>query len=110
MIARGVMGTQSAGAYLRSLREKRGLSLEEVGRALQTSKSQVQRIERGQGETRTTLFLGYARLVGANVRHAIGLLFDDPASEATFWDDFDRLTPKQQDAVLEIMRQMIGDE
>ncbi len=103
------MSTQRAGAYLRELREARGLSLATVGRRLQTSKSQVDRIERGAGETRTSLMLRYARLVGANTSKLAALLLGEPYDDDT-WNDFDRLTPEQQRAVTEIIRQMIRDE
>ena len=98
------MSTQSAGAYLKELREARGWSLAAVGRRLQTSKSQVVRMEQGDGETRTSLLLSYGRLVGANMRRLIAMMLDEPQQDESFWDEFDALTPEQQQAVINVIR------
>lgn len=108
---RGHMGGREAGMYLQGLREAMGLSRVKAASRLQTSKSEIERIDNGMVDPRSRLFLRYGRLVGANMRRLIALLLDEPpVDEEAFWDDFDRLTPQQQDAVIEIMRQMIGDE
>ncbi len=106
---RGGMGTQSAGAYLRELREARGWSLATVGARLQTSKSQIDRIERGRGETRTTLLLSYARLLGANIRKVIALMPDEPFVDDAEWAEFDKLSPEQQQIVIGILKEFARD-
>ena len=109
---RNYMGTQSAGAYLKQLRDMQRLSLDTVAKKLHTSKSQIDRVERGVLDTRSSLLLGYARLVGANIRYLIALLLDDPAVDdgTDPWTEFDQLTPKQRQAVIEMIRSMQRDE
>jgi transcriptional regulator with XRE-family HTH domain len=54
------------GAYLRALREQRGLSRAAVAAALNTGERVIYRIEGGEGDTRSSLLLRYAALVGAS--------------------------------------------
>lgn len=75
------MSTIAAGAYLWELRKAQKLSREDVAKAFETSDSQIERIERGQGETRASMLLAFARLVQGNVEHLATLLLDDQATE-----------------------------
>jgi transcriptional regulator with XRE-family HTH domain len=53
-------------AYLRSLREQKGLSTAECAGALRTYEATIYRIENGQTDVRSSLMLRYAALVGAS--------------------------------------------
>jgi transcriptional regulator with XRE-family HTH domain len=77
-----VMSTVAAGAYLALLREKNtSYSQVSIAKLLGTSKSQIQRIESGDGETRTSLMLGLARLVGGDPNEVSDLLLDPKADK-----------------------------
>lgn len=76
------MSTVAAGAYLALLREKNTpYSQVSAAKMLGTSKSQIQRIESGDGETRTSLMLGLARLVGGDPHEVSDLLLDPKADK-----------------------------
>lgn len=85
----------AVGAYLRILRDAKGMTLGDVVRLLNeqatnpngefpsnasTSESQISRIERGQ-ETRTTLFFAVVRVVGGEITTVERLLLDKNANE-----------------------------
>jgi transcriptional regulator with XRE-family HTH domain len=77
----GVMGAVAAGAYLENLRNQQRRSRAEIARLLKTSESQIQRIEAGEIDTRSSLLFGFARAVKANFLHLARLLLDDKASD-----------------------------
>jgi transcriptional regulator with XRE-family HTH domain len=83
------MSMPAAGAYLWELRKARNLSRADVATTLHTSISQIERIERGDGETRASLLLGFARLVQADLLHLTDLLL---ATDATTADGQARAT------------------
>lgn len=56
----------SLGAYLRRLREQRGLSAAQCAGSLGTYEATIYRIEAGQSDTRVSLLMRYAALVGAS--------------------------------------------
>ena len=105
------MGTVEAGAYLRDCREARGLSVLAVARKLHTSKSQIERIEDGEIDTRSSLIAGFARLVNANANRLFSLLLGEPVPDTDeWWSDFDRLTPEQRHIVIGILREFVTGE
>ncbi len=108
---RGTMSARTAGAYLQEVREQRKLSRATVAKALQTSESQIERLDYGTTRVNGELLLAYARYIGANMRRLVALILDDPPpDDDSVWDVFDRLSPAQQRAVIEIIRQMGADE
>lgn len=70
----------AAGAYLRTLREGRGLTRDEVAYEIGTSGVQVMRIEKGEVDTRGSLLMALAKRVHANVDHISRLLLDEQAT------------------------------
>jgi len=70
----------AAGAYLRTLREARGLTRDEVAYQIGTNGVQVMRIEKGEVDTRGSLLMALARRVQANVDQLSRLLLDDKAT------------------------------
>jgi len=58
--------TKAAGAYLRRLREAKGLGRPTVANMILTSENQVKRIEDGDIDTRGSLMLAFCRAVGGN--------------------------------------------
>ena len=68
------------GSYIRTLREARGLSREEIAASAGTSGSQVERIENGKQETRSSVLFGLARAVRGNVAQLQELLLDEAAA------------------------------
>ena len=85
------MSLQAAGSYIRTLREARSLTREGIASAAGTSGSQVERIENGKQETRSSVLFGLARAVRGSVEQLQGLLLDEAATtddgvtEATHW-------------------------
>jgi transcriptional regulator with XRE-family HTH domain len=57
---------QAVGAYLRKLREERGLNRAHVAAALNTSESQVYATETGKRNASAAFVFGFAVLVGAS--------------------------------------------
>lgn len=72
---------RAAGAYLRVMRERLGISQAEVARRINVSSSQVHRIEEGPGETRASLVATVAIAVEADPEDVIKLLADSAATE-----------------------------
>ncbi len=72
---------KAAGAYLRVMRERLGISQAEVARRINVSSSQVHRIEEGPGETRASLVATVALAVEADPEDVIKLLADSNATE-----------------------------
>jgi len=72
---------KAAGAYLRAMREKLGISQAEVARRINVSSSQVHRIEEGPGETRASLVAAMAVAVEADPEDVIKLLADKSSTE-----------------------------
>ena len=73
------MSLHAAGLYIRTLREARQLSREEIAAAAGTSGSQVERIENGKQETRSSVLFGLVRAVRGNLEHLQQLLLDEGA-------------------------------
>ncbi len=106
----GTMGKTEAGMYLRERREARGLSVRAVARHLQTSKSQVDRIEAGEIDTRSSLLIRYARLVGANMERLAALFVGESYDEDSEWSEWDDLSPEQRRKALEFIRSIVRGE
>ena len=68
------MSLVAAGAYLRTLREAHELSRAKVATLAGTHESQIERIERGGGETRASLLLSFAQVVDADLNDLTSLL------------------------------------
>jgi transcriptional regulator with XRE-family HTH domain len=64
---------QRLGAYLRGLREQHSLSAAQCAAALGVGEASIYRIEAGRIDTRVSLLLGYAALVGASGDYLVGL-------------------------------------
>lgn len=75
------MSTVAAGAYLQTLRTSAGLSQKDVAKLLKTSDSQIDRIERGQTNTRGTVWFQVAEILAANLYELSQLLTDTSASK-----------------------------
>jgi transcriptional regulator with XRE-family HTH domain len=71
---------QAGGMYLRTLRERRGLSREDIAHELGTDKTQVQRIENGTNDTRGSLLLGFVRAVQGDFGQLADLILNDDAT------------------------------
>lgn len=76
------MGLLAVGAYMRAIREARGLPRSEVAYKCETSESQVVRLEAGDLDTRFSLFFAICRLTGADLYDIDELLASETASEA----------------------------
>lgn len=68
------MSTAAAGAYLEVLRKHQNLSRDKVAKHLKTSRSQIERIEGGIGETRLTQLVAFVRFVQGKVDDVVSLL------------------------------------
>jgi DNA-binding XRE family transcriptional regulator len=64
---------QEIGAYMRQKREERGLSRVQAAAFLGTSEQAIYRVEEGRVNTKSTLLLRYAALVGASGDYLVGL-------------------------------------
>ena len=74
------MSLIAAGAYLRTLREAHELSRAKVATLASTHESQIERIERGGGETRASLLLSFAQVVQADLNDLALLILDTNAT------------------------------
>lgn len=77
----GTMSEIAAGAYLRRLRQARGLTIERVAELSQTSVSQISRIETGGQNTRAPLMFRVARTLRASLEDLETLLLGDETAE-----------------------------
>lgn len=74
------MSLEAAGAYLWELRQARHLSRDQLAQRLNTSRSQIERIDYGQGEARASVIFLYARAVGADLDELSDLMLDPAAT------------------------------
>lgn len=96
------MGTEAVGSYLKFLRNKRGMTLQQVADASDTSVSQISRIEGGEQETRGSVLLAFTRTVGGSPYDVTQLMLDkdagaDAGEEAA--KSWLHTHPKDQEAV-----------
>jgi transcriptional regulator with XRE-family HTH domain len=75
------MDGQRVGAYLRKLRQERGISAAAVAAALGTGERVVYRIEGGEGRTMADTLLRYAALVGADANRIMQMYADECTCE-----------------------------
>lgn len=76
------MGVKALGAYLKYFRKQRGLSLTDIADDLDTSSSQIYRVEEGQVDARATLIAGMTSVLKAAPLDVFFLLLlpsDDPS-------------------------------
>jgi transcriptional regulator with XRE-family HTH domain len=76
-------GNVALGAYLRRLRELRGMSRARVVQTIGTnaSENQIMRIEAGEIDTRATMLMFFLKAVQGNVHHAAELVLNSNATE-----------------------------
>lgn len=74
------MSLIAAGAYLRLLRERRGLSAADVASAAGTNEAQVGRIEKGEIDTRGSLLLKMVQAVQGRAEDVLKLVTDASAT------------------------------
>jgi transcriptional regulator with XRE-family HTH domain len=74
------MSAAAVGAYFRTLRKSHNLSIQQVAERIETSVSQVSRIETGEQEIRGSLLFAFARVVKANLDDIASLLLDRDAT------------------------------
>lgn len=75
------MGRQAAGAYLRVLREARGLTQQEVATQIGlTNYQQIYRIETGSHDTSATTLLAFGRAVGGQAEDIERLMLEPKAT------------------------------
>jgi transcriptional regulator with XRE-family HTH domain len=74
------MSAAAIGAYFRTLRKLRDMSIQQIAELTGTSVSQVSRIETGEQETRGSLLFAFARAVKANLDDMARLLLDTQAT------------------------------
>ena len=77
------MSKEAVGSYLRTLREMHRLGRPTVANEIKTSEGQVKRIEEGETDTRYTLFLAFADMVGANFDQIKELIKENATPEVT---------------------------
>ena len=77
----GGMSLIAAGAYLWALRFARHLSRRDVAVYFNTSDSQIERIERGENDTRGSMLFGFLQLVKGSPTHLMQLLLDTDATQ-----------------------------
>jgi transcriptional regulator with XRE-family HTH domain len=70
----------AAGMYIRTLRTAQGFSRADVAALTGTHESQVQRIENGEQETRSSLMVRIVRVVGGDIGQVATLLLDECAT------------------------------
>lgn len=70
----------AVGAYLRKLREVRGLSVTKVAGQLDTSEAQIRKIERGGVDTRGSMLLTFCDLVDGSLDDIAQLMLSETAT------------------------------
>lgn len=76
----GVMSGTAVGAYFRTLRERKGVSQEALGRLLDVSGKQIYNWERGNHKPGSEALVGLMGILGGSVEH-LRQLFRDGATE-----------------------------
>jgi predicted transcriptional regulator len=77
----GGVTLKAAGAYLWELRTMRGLSRADVGKPFETNDVQIMRVEKGELDTRYSLFFGLIDLLSGDANVAMRLVVDPTATE-----------------------------
>lgn len=71
---------KAVGLYLRTLRDDLGMSRGAVAKQLRTDDSQIERIENGQIDTRSSLLFRFVELVQGRLEDIRGLILGEPDS------------------------------
>lgn len=71
------MSAEAAGAYLWELRKKTKLSRVAAAKRVGSVRSNIERIENGDGETRSSLLLAFTELVGGDIYHVASLFLNE---------------------------------
>lgn len=71
------MGAEAAGAYLWALRKSKRMSRDAAASKLNTSRSQIERMEYGNGDTLAPMYMAFIRLVEGDMEHVADLLLGD---------------------------------
>ena len=74
------MGTQAVGAYIKTLREARGLSQVQVAALIDSNETQIRRIERGRHDALGTTLAKTVKAVQGNMQHIQTLLLQEDDS------------------------------
>ena len=74
------MGVLAATAYLKALREARGLSQDDVARAIGASMRQVGAWERAESDPASSSLAAYIRYISASAEHVVSLLGNPDAT------------------------------
>lgn len=76
------MGMEAAGAYLRTLRERQGISQQFIAQRINKSQKTVERWERGENEPGLSDLQSYLDEVGGSVVMLVWLLLNENAKAA----------------------------
>src|SRR6185436_16388329 len=90
-----IMGAKAAGAYLWALR-KHKMSRNAAASHLKTSRSQIERMEYGDGDTLAPTYIAFIRLVGADWNDVADLLLSETATVEEAEQKAAALLSKQQ--------------
>ncbi len=74
------MGMKSVGAYLKTLREQKGLSQKYIALELMVSEKQVSRWENGLSEPSSSSLATFIHVVGGSSEHVTQLILDEKAT------------------------------
>jgi transcriptional regulator with XRE-family HTH domain len=80
MMYNTAMSTVAAGAYIRTLRETRQLTRAKLAALTGTNIAQIERIERGEQETRGSLLIAIVQAIQGNLEQIGQLLLSDTAT------------------------------
>jgi transcriptional regulator with XRE-family HTH domain len=74
---------QAVGAYIRYLRQHKGMSATRLAADLDTSEGQIRSIEKGRTDTRTSMMANILSLLGGDMTDVAYLILSDAATEET---------------------------
>jgi transcriptional regulator with XRE-family HTH domain len=75
-----VSNKSAVGAYLRRLREEKGLSTTQTGAILETSEGQIRNIEKGRKDTRGSMLVAFCYLVDGSLDDIAALMLSEQAT------------------------------
>ena len=75
------MGTEAAGAYIKTLREAQKLSQTQVAALIDSNETQIRRIERGKHDALGTTLAKVVKAVKGSMNHIQALLLNDDPPE-----------------------------
>jgi transcriptional regulator with XRE-family HTH domain len=104
------MGMTSVAAYLRVLREQRGLSREKLAEMIDTSGNTIWRIEDGRQEPGGALLLNLIAAVRGSYEDVRRLLAEDNGGEAAGRELAELRVSRAEFAKIEELRTVLGNE